>query len=134
MNYLSQTILSEELSPVLFGYSPQADGIARRLFRQYRLISHVFCDRAPLIRRFSPILKFHLFRHAVHDELAITALEDFADNVRNADVILYLIPATRTHARLIARNRDRLETRFVIASSADLRVLLGEQELSPNLQ
>ncbi len=128
MNYLTQSVLSEDLSPILLGYSSQTDEIAKLLFRRYRIISHVFCEHVPFFRRFSPVMKLHLFQHMVSDELVVTALEEFSESVRNPDVILYLVPTTRRYARLILTYKERLESRFVIAGTDDLRFLLGKSQ------
>ena len=123
LDFLANDVLSGELSPVFLGYSANAGNSARRLFRRYRLISHVFCERVPFLRRFSLIMKFHIVSGFSRDELALIALENFADANRTSEAILYLIPATKAARDLIARHRERLETRFVIASQSDIRKL-----------
>ena len=123
MDFLSDELLSGELAPIMLGYSPAARDAARRLFHRHRVITHVFCSRVPFLKRFSLTMKFHPICGTAHDELILTALEDFADSNRGAEAILYLIPATRRAARLIRSNRERLESRFVIASQEELRRL-----------
>ena len=121
MDFLSNNIRSGDLAPVLLGYSATADKIAHRLFHRYRLISHVFCERMPFRKRFSLSMKFHIIHGFSYDELLLSALEDFADTVRNTDVILCLIPATERAASLVDRHRERLESRYVIASPDAIR-------------
>ena len=127
MDLLSDDRLAGEIAPILLGYSPAAGDAARRLFRRHRVISHVLCARVPFLRRFSLTMKFHPVRGFDREELVLTALEDFADGSCNPDAILYLIPATRRAAALIRDNRERLETRYVIASPEELRRLFRAQ-------
>ena len=98
MEYIGKEILSGELIPVLLGISREADETAKRMFRQYNVISHVFCERASFPRRiFSLCMKYHPVRHTAGDRLMVTALEDFAVQHATADVILYLIPCTEEY-------------------------------------
>ena len=120
---LESQLRSNDLAPIFLGYSAYTSRIARQLFHRYHLISHVFCERVSFFQRCSPIMKFHRISGFTHDELLLTALEDFADAVRNQDVVLYLINGTKTAAEWIARHRERLETRFVVANSDTIRNL-----------
>ena len=43
MDFIVKDILSGELVPVLLGVSPEAMQTARRLFRKYGVVSHLFC-------------------------------------------------------------------------------------------
>ncbi len=114
----------KEAAPILLGYSQRTREIAKRFFGSNRVISHVFCERIPLLHRFSLIMKFHTIHGFSRDELLLIALEDFADSVRNTETVLYLIPTTQKTARFVRRHRDRLETRYMIASeSAQLEKL-----------
>ena len=61
------------------------------------------------------------------------ALFDFADQLENADVILYLIPCTEAYANMVWHGREDLETRFVIADQAEMaRVWLGDTVEAPS--
>lgn len=130
MDFLANDVLSGELSPILLGYSAIAGNLSRRLFHRHRLISHVFCERISFLRRLSLTMKFHFVCSFSHDELLLTALEDFADANRASEVILYLIPTTTATSAFVARHRERLETRFVIASADDIRRLCEIPPLS----
>lgn len=128
MNYIGNELLSGEIVPVLLGVSPEAVETAREMFRKYRVLSHVFCQEIPLPYRFMLSMKFHKVRHSSHDRMMITALEDFANQIVSADVILYLIPCTEEYTRLIWRNREQLETRYVISSPTEIhRTWFGEK-------
>ena len=124
MNLLSNEHFSNDMAPILLGYSDCTAEIARHLFRKYHLISHIFCKRVPLLRRFSLIMKFHPVHGFAREELLVTVLEQFSDtHTRNSDTMLFLIPTTASAIRLIRRYRDRLESRYVIANAEELRFL-----------
>ena len=73
-------------------------------------------------------MKFHVIRHsAANERLMLRALIDYAEQLGNAEVILYLIPCTERYANMIWQNRDRLERSFVIADKPEMeRVWFGE--------
>lgn len=121
MDYIVKEILTGELIPVLLGLSPEAVETARRMYRKYGVVSHVFCRDLPLFRRFSLCMRFHRIRHAEgRDRLMVTAVRDFARQVEGADVICYLIPCTEEAANLIWRNREELEDQYVIANLKEM--------------
>ena len=127
MDYIVHEVLSEEIVPVLLGYSPEMNETARRMFRRYGVVSHVFCEKVPLPLRLSLCMKFHQIPRTADERLMMDALFDFANQLENADVILYLIPCTEAYANMIWHGRDELERRFVIADRAEMtRVWLGD--------
>ncbi len=127
MDFIVKDILSGELIPVLLGVSPEANRTARRFFRQYGVVSHLFCDKIPLTMRLTYCIKFHPI-HNTTDRLMLTALQDFAEQLGNADVILYLIPCTVDHANFMWQNRGELEKRYVLASQPEMeKVWYGEE-------
>ncbi len=128
MDYIKEEILSGELLPVLLGVSLEVGETAHRLYRQYGVISHVFCDHAPLSLRLSLCMKLHTVRRTTDERLLLQALEDFATQRSNTDVILYLIPCTEEYANLIWNHREALERLYVIADRAEMyRVWFGEE-------
>lgn len=127
MNFVEDTALNAELVPVLLGISPEAMQTARRFFKKYGTISHVFCDEIPLSARLSLCVKYHPIRHSAGNLLMLTALKDFAKQLGNADLILYLIPCTEDYSNFLWRNRESLEPYFVIAGQPEMeRVWYGE--------
>ena len=127
MDFIKDDILSGELVPVLLGYSLETVETARRIFRQYNVVSHVFCEHVPLPLRISLCMKFHIVPHQSGERLMIDALSDFSDHLSHADVICYLIPCTEAYANLLWNNRVDLERRFVIADKPEMyRVWFGE--------
>ena len=129
MDCIVEEMLSGELVPVLLGVSHEAVETARRMFRQYHVVSHVFSDRIPFSLRLSVCMKFHSVRHGIGERLMVTALQDFAEQLDHADLIFYLIPCTEAYANLVWRNRSELESRYVIASPREMRrVWFGEKD------
>ena len=129
MDFIMTDVLSGELVPVILGMSAEANETAHRMYRKYGVISHVFCDKIPLPMRLSLCMKFHIIRHsAANERLMLRALNDYAEQLGNAEVILYLIPCTERYANMIWQNRDRLERCFVIADKPEMeRVWFGEE-------
>ena len=128
MNFIEDELLSGELVPVLLGTSTEAMQTARRFFKKYGTVSHVFCHRLPLTSRLSFSVKYHPIHHSARDLLMLTALKDFAKQLGNADLILYLIPCTEDYANFVWRNREVLEPFFVIADLPEMeRVWYGDE-------
>lgn len=124
-------VLSGELVPILLGFSPEAQETAQRMFRKYGVVSHVFCNKIPLPFRLSLSMKFHVIRSTSDEQLMLQALCDYADQLENADLILYLIPCTEQYANFVWNNRDRLERSFVIADKLEMnRVWFGDHSRS----
>ena len=117
MDFIVKDILSGELVPVLLGVSPEALQTARRFFREYGVVSHLFCERIPLYMRLTYCIKFHQIRHS---RLMMTALKDFSSQLGHADIILYLIPCTVDFSNFVWQNRAELERRYVVASKQEM--------------
>ena len=127
MDYIKPNELSGELVPVLLGLSQEVNETARRMYRRYGVVSHVFCEKIPIAMRLSLCMKFHVIRHTSDERLMTQALHDFADQLGNAEVILYLIPCTEEYANFVWAHCENLEGKFVIASKEEMeRVWFGE--------
>lgn len=126
MDYIMNDVLSGAIVPVLLGLTTEASETAHRMYRRHGVISHVFCDRIPLSSRLSLCMKFHRIPETAGDRLLLQALEDFADQLGNADLILYLIPCDEHYTKLVWDRSDELERRFVIADRDEMeRVWFG---------
>ena len=135
MDFIEDKFLGGELVPVLLGTSPEAMQTARRFFKKFGTVSHVFCDRIPLAARLSLCVKYHPILHDAGDLLMLTALKDFAKQLGNADLILYLIPCTEDYSNFVWRNREILEPYFVIAGHPEMeRVWYGEPTEKEDLE
>ena len=129
MDYIMEDVLSGELIPVLLGLSEEAVETAKRLYKKYGVVSHVFCDKIPLPLRLTLCMKYHVIHHTKNEELLRRALFDFSAQLGHADVILYLIPCTEGYANMVWEHREELECRFVIADKPEMqRVWFGEED------
>jgi hypothetical protein len=132
MDYIVKDALSGELIPVLLGVSAEVNDTAHRMYREYGVVSHVFCERIPFAMRLSLCMKFHVVSHTNNEQLMIDALMDFANQLGNADVILYLIPCTEQYASIVWERCAELEGKYVIASREEMyRVWFGEDAPTP---
>ena len=126
MEYIMNDVLSSAIVPVLLGVTPEASDTAHRMYRQHGVLSHVFCDRIPLSMRLSLCMKFHRIPSTKNEQLLLQALSDFADQLSNADLILYLIPCNEHYTKLVWDHTEELERRFVLADRAEMeRVWFG---------
>ena len=129
MEYIMNDVLSGAIVPVLLGLTTEASDTAHRMYRRHGVMSHVFCDRIPFSMRLSLCMKFHRIPNTTGDELMLQALTDFADQLSNADLILYLIPCDEHHTKLVWDHAEELERRFVIADRAEMeRVWFGASD------
>lgn len=132
MDYIKPDELSGELVPVLLGVSQEVIETARRMYRDYGVVSHVFCEKIPLAMRLSLCMKFHMIKHTSDERLMTQALHDFSDQLGGAEVILYLIPCTEEYANFVWAHCEELEGKYVIASKEEMyRVWFGEEFPTP---
>ncbi len=120
MDFITNDVLSGELVPILLGHSKEAVETARRFFKRFGTVSHLFCDRIPLRMRLTTCIKFHTVPQSAEDALLLNALKDYANQFCNADLILYLLPCTVDDASFLWRNRAELERYFVIADRLEM--------------
>lgn len=129
MEYIMNDVLSGAIVPVLLGLSTEASETAHRMYRRHGVISHVFCDKIPFSMRLSLCMKFHRIAQTQGEQLMLQALTDFADQLGNADLILYLIPCNEHYTKFVWDHTEELERRFVVADRAEMeRVWFGAEE------
>ncbi len=128
MQFIEDEILAGELIPVLLGTSNEANATARRIFRRFRLVSHLFCEKKPPLFGMNFCTKYHIVRHSASDEIMLGALLDFSGQLRDADVVYYLIPCTDEYAKFVWRHRTELESYYVVADEKEMqKVWYGEE-------
>ena len=128
MEYIMNDVLSGAIVPNLLGLTTEASETAHRMYRRHGVMSHVFCERIPFSMRLSLCMKFHRIPDTTGDELMLQALIDFADQLGNADLILYLIPCNEHYTKFVWDHAEDLERRFVIADRAEMeRVWFGAE-------
>ena len=118
MQFLKEEALSGTLVPVLLGASQKALQNANCFHEQYGVLSHLFCDRIPLSYRLVPLFKFHQVRATRGNALLLQALFDFAGQLENADLVLYLVPCTESYEHFVSTHKAELEGSFVLADSS----------------
>ena len=126
MDLLHQELLTGDLVPVLLGTSIETIETAKRLHRKYGVVSHVFCERTPLLLRLSVAMRLHPVSPSRTDRLLLEALQDFAAPLAGSDAILYLIPCTAHHASFLKRHRDLLERQFILSEMPQARSAKAE--------
>ena len=128
MDFIVRDVLSGELVPVLLGASNEATATAKRIFRNYKTVSHLFCGKQSRLKRLSLCIKYHEIDQGAGEELMIRALQDFARELGHKDLILYLIPCTPEYTNFVWKHREELECDFVIADEREMdRVWFGEE-------
>ena len=130
MDFLQKELRAGELAPVLLGDSGYARSVSRAFFARQGILSHIFCNRVPFLRRFCLTAKYHAVAGFENEELLLIALRDFAAGVQNRDVVLYLIPGTDAARQFMEQNRAQLEPNFVLANQASLAGLLEKEILA----
>lgn len=132
------TILSgDRIVPVFLGYTRESGELARRIWRKYRVLSHVFCEPVPASRRLSLWLytKFHTVPRTEGDRLMLRELTDFSAQLEGMDVLPYLIPCTEAYAGMIWNHSGELESRFLIAEPWEIeQAYLAETELGEEIE
>ena len=121
MQSLREEALSGSLVPVLLGASKKALQSANRFHEQYGVLSHLFGSRIPFYYYLLPIFKFHRVRPTREETLLLQALLDFAKQLGNADLVLYLIPCTEAYTGFVSAHKAELEGAFVLADSQFLK-------------
>lgn len=130
MEEITKNISPRELVPVLLGFSQKTYAAARRIFKKHGVVSHVFCPTVPLPLRFSLYVKFHFVGNTKNEHLMADALTDFARQIGNKDVILYLIPCAKGYSAMLKRERPQLESHYVFANKSELSWLFYNRMLS----
>lgn len=129
MEFLKEDARSGELVPVLLGFSRKTRRAARRFYRDYGVLSHVFCHKIPLFFRFSFFFKFHKVRATRDETLMMQALLDFAWQLARADVLLYLVPCAEPYTSFVKAHKADLERVYLLSDPNDLQKLwFGKDE------
>ncbi len=130
MEEITKNISPRELIPVLLGYGMTTREAAYRLFRKHSVASHVFCQPLPFPLRLSPFMRFHIVGKTENEELMFQALCDFACQLENRDVVLYLIPCTKGYTDMLKRHKKSLERFYVFADQRQCSLLFYNRKLT----
>ena len=104
-------IMSELLTPVLLGGTKTAFSLSLSLFERYRCVSVAVGDKFYWRMRFSQASSC-LRTKCTYDETLCLILSDIAE--KHKEDILWLIPCSKEYSDFIQRNKELLETMFVI--------------------
>ncbi len=129
MEEITKNISPKELVPVLLGYGAATREAAYRLFRKHAVISHVFSPPLPFPLRFSPFMKFHMVGKTSNEELMFRALCDFAEQLGNRDLILYLIPCTNGYLPMLKKYKSQLERYYIFADQHQCSLLFYNRKM-----
>ena len=107
-------VVTSAVRPLLLGYGKVARHTAWRFFAEYGVISTVL-DRERSLGAFFPLFfSFRLLPRSNEDEFIIMSLERLADEM--GEITPIIVPCSSFYHDLIKRNRERLETRFILRS------------------
>lgn len=107
-------VVTSAVRPLLLGYGKVARQTAWRFFAEYSVTSTVLDRRRTFGSYFSLFFSFRSLPCSDSDEFIIMSLERLADEM--GDLTLMIVPCTPFYRELVKRNRERLETRFILRS------------------
>jgi len=107
-------VVTSAVRPLLLGCGKVARQTAWRFFAEYSVTSTVLDRRRTFGSYFSLFFSFRSLPCSDSDEFIIMSLERLADEM--GDLTLMIVPCTPFYRELVKRNRERLETRFILRS------------------
>ena len=123
--------LNRVLVPVLLGDGAKPLKIARRLYRRYRVLSHVYCTRPSLGAYFCGCVRVVRVPTFLQGDLLCNDLLAFA--AEYPDLLFCLIPCTDAYEHFCAAHAAKLEAYYVIATPTQLQThtlpYLAKEEL-----
>ena len=123
--------LERVLVPVLLGDGAKPLKIARRLYRRYRVLSHLYCTRPRLGTYFCGCVRVVRVPAFLQGELLCNDLLAFA--AEYPDLLFCLIPCTEAYEHFCAAHRAELESYYLIVHpeqlQADALPYLAKEEL-----
>ena len=104
-------VVMTAVRPLLLGGGRVARETAVRFFMEYRVFSVLLDRKRPL---FSLFTSFTQLPDTRSDEFLLMSLERLGDEL--SDVTCLVIPCNEEFEAFVKRNRERLETRFILRS------------------
>jgi hypothetical protein len=111
--------LNRVLVPVLLGDGAQPVKIARRLYRRFGVLSHIYCSRLPLLAHFCACVRIVRTPTYLRGDLLCTDLCAFAKEY--PDLLFCLIPCTEEHRVFCTAHARELEAYYVIVHPEQLQ-------------
>ena len=106
------------VTPIILGSTATAYKTAAHLFFRYGLISNIFAKSRTLASNLLFFVSFHPLPKSRNDCFTLMALERFY--VEHGESTYLLILADSEYSGFIRRNRDTLETRFILRCPDDV--------------
>ncbi len=110
--------LNRVLVPVLLGDGGQTLKIARKLYRRYGVLSHIYCSRPPLSAHFCACVRIVRTPPYLQGELLCTDLCAFAEEY--PELLFCLIPCTEDHKVFCIAHADQLEPYYIMVQPEQL--------------
>lgn len=111
--------LNRVMVPVLLGDGAQAKSIARRLYRRFGVISHIYCARPSLFTYLLSYVRVVRTPDYLQGELLLEDLCTFAREY--PDLLFCLIPCTDAHKAFCLAHAASLEPYYVILQPEQLQ-------------
>lgn len=113
----AKNMLRDAVIPVLLGDCADSELLALRLYFRLGVTSYVCDTKKSLLSLINPSVRFFPLFVTDTCENALNSLSYISDNT---DYLPILVPCTAKYARLIERNRDFFESRFIISDTDSL--------------
>ena len=107
-------VVISAVRPLLLGYSKVSRLTAWRFFAKYGVVSTVLDQKRTVGSYFTLFSVFRFLPSALSDEFTLMSLERIADEMGEFTVVI--IPCTEEYSAFVKRNREWLETRFILRS------------------
>lgn len=107
-------VVTSAVRPLLLGYGKVARQTAWRFFAEYGVTSTVLDRKRTLGAYLSLFFSFRPLPDSESDEFILMSLDRLADEM--GDLTLLVVPCSPFYFDFIKRNRERLETRFILRS------------------
>lgn len=111
--------LNRVLVPVFLGDGSQPVKMARRLYRRYGVLSHIYCTRPALLTHFCACVRTVRMPPYLRGELLCADLLAFAKEY--PDLLFCLIPCTEQYRIFCTAHAAALEPYYVIVQPEQLQ-------------
>ena len=111
--------LNRVMVPVLLGDGAQAKGIARKLYRRFGVISHIYCTRPSLFTYLLSYVRVVRMPDYLQGELLLEDLCTFAREY--PDLLFCLIPCSDRYRAFCLAHAKELEPYYIILQPEQLQ-------------
>jgi len=111
--------LNRVMVPVILGDGPQATAIARRLYRRYGVISHIYCTHPSIFTYLLSYVRVVRTPDYLQGELLLEDLRIFSKEY--PDLLFCLIPCSDQYRAFCLAHARELEPYYVILQPEQLQ-------------